>query len=57
VVAKYHVGKTIGGEDQTDQLEQRWESGDFQNDRRGARRFAALHLRRAAGGVRRREDW
>jgi hypothetical protein len=54
---KYHVGKTIGGVEQSDQLAQRWESGDFESDRRGVRRFAALHLKRATGGAQRREDW
>jgi hypothetical protein len=55
---KYHVGKPVGGASQTRQLEQRWKSGIFGCDRRRARRFAALHLRRAAGPtMARREEW
>lgn len=54
---KYHVGKSVGGEDQSEQLQQRWESGEFETDRRRIRRFAALHLRRAAGATARKEEW
>jgi hypothetical protein len=55
---KYHVGKSVGGDDQSDQLERRWRSGAFETDRQRVRRFAALHLRRAAGSTAtRKEDW
>jgi hypothetical protein len=55
---KYHVDKPVGGEDQSAQLDRRWKSGAFETDRRRVRRFAALHLRRAAGSAAaRREDW
>lgn len=55
---KYHVGKSVGGDDQSDQLETRWISGAFETDRRRVRRFAALHLKRAAGSAAAmREDW
>jgi len=54
---KYHVGKLVGGEDQSEQLRRRWISGAFETDRRGIRRFAALHLRRAAGSAARKEEW
>jgi hypothetical protein len=55
---KYHVAKSVGGDGQSEQLAQRWKSGAFETDRRRVRRFAALHLRRAAGsaGIR-KEDW
>ena len=55
---KYHVGKSVGGDDQSDQLETRWVSGAFETDRRRGRRFAALHLKRAAASAATtREDW
>ncbi len=54
---KYHVCKSVGGNDQSEQLLRRWTSGDFETDRRRIRRFAALHLRRAAGSAVRKEEW
>jgi hypothetical protein len=55
---KYCVAKSVGGKDQSDQLERRWESGAFETERRRVRRFAALHLRRAARlGAATKEDW
>jgi hypothetical protein len=55
---KYHVAKSVGGDDQSVQLLRRWTSGAFETDRRRIRRFAALHLRRAAGSAAtRKEDW
>ena len=54
---KYHIGKSMSGDDQSKQLLQRWTSGEFETDRRRIRRFAALHLRRAAGSVARKEEW
>jgi hypothetical protein len=54
---KYHVGKLVGGDDQSEQLRRRWISGAFETDRRAIRRFAALHLRRAAGSAARKEEW
>ncbi len=55
---KYHVCKAVGGDDQSEQLRQRWLSGAFETDRRQVRRFAALHLRRADGlPAAPREDW
>ncbi len=55
---KYHVAKSVGGRNQSEQLKRRWMSGAFETDRRRIRRFAALHLRRATGSaVARREDW
>jgi len=54
---KYLVTKPVGGDDQSEQLLQRWTSGAFETDRRRVRRFAALHLRRAAGSAARKEEW
>ncbi len=55
---KYQVGKPVGGPAQSDQLQTRWASGAFETDRRRVRRFAALHLRRAAASAAApREDW
>lgn len=54
---KYHVAKSIGGEERSIELARQWASGAFRADRRRVRRFAALHLRRAAGGSARREEW
>ncbi|ULA70038.1 MAG: hypothetical protein LZF62_480236 [Nitrospira sp.] len=55
---KYHVSKPVGGEGQSEQLERRWKSGAFETDHRRVRRFATLHLRRAAGSAAaRKEDW
>jgi hypothetical protein len=55
---KYHIDKLVGGKDQSAQLDRRWKSGAFETDRRRVRRFAALHLRRAAGSAAAaREEW
>jgi hypothetical protein len=54
---KFHVPKTVGGDEQTEQLAGRWRTGAFEADRRRFRRFAELHLRRAAGASLRREEW
>jgi hypothetical protein len=54
---KYHVGKMVGGNDESEQLRRRWISGAFETDRCRTRRFAALHLRRAAGLAARKEEW
>jgi hypothetical protein len=54
---KYHVCKSVGGNNQSEQLLQRWTSGDFETDRRRIRRFAALHLRRATELAVRKEEW
>ena len=55
---KYHIGKSVSGSDQSEQLLRRWNSGAFEADRRRIRRFAALHLRRAAGSaLGKKEEW
>jgi hypothetical protein len=54
---KYHVVKPVGGRAKSEQLAADFRSGAYEAGNARVRRFALLHLNRAAGFKARKEDW